>query len=260
MTSLFRSATPIQRPTPRLAHPLLRHWLHNQRDGSTQASIAGLTLLEALVAMIIITVIISVITPPVFVAVATRVYQRKTEQALNIAQQEVDSVRRTVSSGDYDNITGSPRNYTKVLPPTVSNKTKLFEHTAPNDICTPTALAPYCTNTTTAIKRDESSGGVGGSADNSSIFYVQVFRTEGSQLNATAIPGAFRLAVRVYEENPKQFSLGKEQAPLTFTTGTARRKGKNALPLAVLYTEVTRSDSGKDSLNSIKKYSVDDRP
>jgi type II secretory pathway pseudopilin PulG len=260
MTSLFRSANQIQRPTPMLAHPLIRHWLRHQNGSASRASIAGLTLLEALVAMIIISVIISVITPPVFIAVATRVYQRKTEQALNIAQQEIDSVRRTVSSGDYDDKAGSDRNYTKVLPPTIANKAKLVDHPAPNDFCPPTASAPYCTSTTTAIKRDESSGGVGGSADNSSIFYVQVFRTEGSSLNTTAIPGAFRLAVRVYEENPKEFTLGTAQAPLTFTTGTARRKGANALPLAVLYTEVTRGDSGKDSLNSIKKYSVDDKP
>ncbi len=257
----------MQRPTPTLAHPLIRHWLISQRSQTTGRTIAGLTLLEALVAMIIISVIISVITPPVFISVATRVYQRKTEQALNIAQQEVDAVRRTVSSGDYDDATGSLRNYTKVLPPTVSNKTKLFDHDAPNDVCLPTVSdppsvsdSPYCTNTTTAIKRDSSSGGVGGSADNSSIFYVQVFRTEGSKLNATDVPGAFRMAVRVYEENPKEFTLGKTQAPLTFTTGTARRKGKDALPLAVLYTEVTRGDSGKDSLTSIKKYTVDDKP
>lgn len=248
-------------PVPHLAHPLLRYWLLSQRNSlSIASSIAGLTLLEALVAMIIISVVISVITPPVFISVATRVYQRKTEQALNIAQQEVDSVRRTVSSGDYDVTAGSPRNYTKVLPPTVANKTKLFEHSAPTAVCTPTLTEPYCSTTTTAIKRDASAGGVGGSADNSSIFYVQVFRTEGSKLNTTDLPGAFRLAVRVYEEDPTKFNLGTQQAALTFTTGTAKRKGSGALPLAVLYTEVTRGDSGKESLNSIKKYVVDDKP
>jgi type II secretory pathway pseudopilin PulG len=260
MTLLFRSAHPIKRrSSPLLAHPLVRHWLRNRRSSGDLASIAGLTLLEALVAMIIIGVIISVITPPVFIAVATRVYQRKTEQALNIAQQEIDSVRRTVSSGDYKSDLTLANAYTKVLPPTVPNGTTMKNYAAPTAICTPTPGLPYCSSAplpTTALVRDESAGGVGGSTDSSSVFYVQVFRTEGSRLKPNdVLPGAFVMAVRVYEEEPGAGkNLGTDQAPLTFTTGTANRKGSTAQPLAVLYTEVTRGDSGKESLNSIKTY------
>lgn len=261
MTSLSRSAPPRQQPTPVLAHPLLRHWLRHQHTlPTTRASIAGLTLLEALVAMIIISVIISVITPPVFIAVATRVYQRKTEQALNIAQQEVDAVRRTISSGDYNADSTSSFFYEKVLPPTVANGTRLDTYTAPTSVCNkPTALPTgqlYCTTPSASIERGENSGGVGGSTDNQSIFYVQVFRTVGSPLRSNdAAPGAFRMAVRVYEEEPGAGkTLGTQQAALTFTTGTANRRGTTAQPLAVLYTEVSRGDNGKESLNSIRTF------
>jgi type II secretory pathway pseudopilin PulG len=246
---------------PLLMHPLIRHWLlHQRKTPSSMAAIAGLTLLEALVAMLIIAVIISVITPPVFVAVATRVYQRKTEQALNIAQQEVDAVRRTISSGDYNAETTSPQYYGKVLPPEITNGTRLDTYAAPTAVCNqPSPLAAdqlYCTGATQAIERGESGGGVGGSADSKSVFYVQVFRTTGSPLKSSdASPGAFRMAVRVYEEQPGPGkTLDTQQAPLTFTTGTAKRRGATAQPLAVLYTEVTRGDNGKESLNSIKNF------
>jgi type II secretory pathway pseudopilin PulG len=242
----------MQRTTPLLAHPLLRHWLRSQRRSSPNlASTVGLTLLEALVAMIIISVIISVITPPVFIAVATRVYQRKTEQALNIAQQEIDAVRRVVSAGDY-----TANNFGTKLPPAIASGT-LKAYAAPTAYCVPTDVAPYCTSPTasTAVERGESSGGVAGSTDSSSVFYVQVFRDTGTTLSSVdTIPSTFRMAVRVYEARPGNgVTLGTDQAPLTFTTGKSRRTGNQALPLAVLYTEVSRGDV-KGSLNSIQRY------
>jgi type II secretory pathway pseudopilin PulG len=263
MMSSARSSHPPQRSSPLLAHPLIRHWLRHQRSSPSLGTIAGLTLLEALVAMIIIAVVISVITPPVFVAVATRVYQRKTEQALNIAQQEIDAIRRTVSAGDYnDDATNAALYYRNVLPPAIANGTPLATYSAPTAFCQITSTAPYCSTATTAIKRDESAGGVGGSTDSGSTFYVQVFRTEGTQLKSNnSAPGAFRVAVRVYEEEPGAGkTLGVEQAPLTFTTGTAKRRGSTAQPLAVLYTEVTRGDNGKESLNTITNFVNSDNP
>jgi type II secretory pathway pseudopilin PulG len=244
-----------------IASPLLRSWLRSSR-GTSVTSAMGLTLLEALVAMIIISVIISVLTPPIFLTVATRVYQRKTEQALNIAQQEIDEVRRTINSRDYISA-----DMAKVLPPTVPNKTKLNTSPAPTSVCNkpPTALAYgqlYCTTATAALERGENSGGVGGSTDNGSVFYVQVFRSEGTPLlTGGTTRGSFRMAVRVYEEEPTAGkTLRTDQAALTFTTGTANRKGKAAQPLAVLYTEVSRSDSGKESLESIQNSVRNDRP
>jgi type II secretory pathway pseudopilin PulG len=62
----------------------------------------GITLLESLVAIIVLTIAVTVVTPPIFLAVATRVQNRKAEQAMNLAQKYVDRVQGIVEQGNYD--------------------------------------------------------------------------------------------------------------------------------------------------------------
>ena len=57
---------------------------------------AGFTILEVLVAMVVASIMVMIITPPVFLVTAARVQQRRAQQSLQLAQAEIDRVRTTV--------------------------------------------------------------------------------------------------------------------------------------------------------------------
>ena len=59
----------------------------------------GLTLIECLVAIVIISITVVAITPPIFVATASRIQSRRAEQANAIAQAEIDRIRTIVERG-----------------------------------------------------------------------------------------------------------------------------------------------------------------
>lgn len=57
----------------------------------------GLTLIEVLLAIVMVGVILAAIAPVLALSVATRVQSRKVEQATALAQQEIDRVRATMA-------------------------------------------------------------------------------------------------------------------------------------------------------------------
>ena len=65
----------------------------------SKSSVAGFTLIESLVAIIIISITVVAISPPIFWATGTRVQNRRAEQALSIAQGTIDRVRAKVERG-----------------------------------------------------------------------------------------------------------------------------------------------------------------
>ncbi len=69
----------------------------NERLRSNSSS--GLTLIECLVAIIIVSLTVLAITPPILLATGTRVQSRRAEQANHIAQSEVDRLRLLVERG-----------------------------------------------------------------------------------------------------------------------------------------------------------------
>lgn len=77
----------------KLLHNLLKTQTIRPQEARGTAVQDGLTLIECLVAMIIITIVVAIITPPIFLAVGTRVNNRRTEQALQVAQGEIERVR-----------------------------------------------------------------------------------------------------------------------------------------------------------------------
>lgn len=201
---------------------------------------SGLTLIECLVAIIIITVVVAVITPPVFLAVGTRVNNRRTEQALQIAQAEIERVRLLMISNEpFADIDDSLPEISAGTAPdnlqTVAAPTTLCGDGPPPAACSnPLALFP----TTSELV---SNPGV-------PEFYVQTFRDEGAIVERTVdgvrVPEtiAFNMGVRVYSReavdgNAPAAGLLTEPGSLNFTSGTKTRGSK---PLVVMYTELTR--------------------
>ncbi|NET10377.1 MAG: type II secretion system protein, partial [Symploca sp. SIO2B6] len=67
---------------------------------SSQSSEEGLTLLECVVAIAVIALTGAMIGPPLVMAAATRVQNRRAEQAQQLAQGEVDRIRAMVIQGN----------------------------------------------------------------------------------------------------------------------------------------------------------------
>ena len=78
---------------------LLRFVLTKASNSRSKSSVAGFTLIESLVAIIIVSITVVAISPPIFWATGTRVQNRRAEQALSIAQSTIDQVRARVERG-----------------------------------------------------------------------------------------------------------------------------------------------------------------
>jgi prepilin-type N-terminal cleavage/methylation domain-containing protein len=210
---------------------------------ASKQTVQGLTLIECLVAIFVIGLTVSLITPPIFIAVASRAQSRRAEQALQIAQGEVDRIRVMVARSQHS-IT--------VLPKTVAGNLRLV---APPGglvagIKSPQDCKPRYDDTPLDVNRAVQID-VDGDCDPD--FFMQVFRTAGTIsadeiADAKTNPGSekpteFQLGVRVYSILAKS-SLGSLQNPpepasLGLTNGEG---GQRSRPLAVLYTPFSWSD------------------
>ena len=203
---------------------------------------SGFTLLETLMAIVVFSLVFIAITPPMVMVTASRVQTRRAEQALQVAQAEIDAVRTIIERGVYTaaelpatvgaNINNVP------APNSISNLMK-STNTGCNSY-TGTSIA-----TTTLLPVDVT-------GDCRSDFLVQIFRTTGPAGAALPTTG-FKLGVRVYADIPTlRQNLGNlqtNQATLKFTSGLGQQ---NRRPMAVLYSTLMRSDTN----NSLRDYGV----
>jgi prepilin-type N-terminal cleavage/methylation domain-containing protein len=198
-------------------------------QGSQPPADAGLTLLECLVAIAIIGITSAVIAPALVFAVGTRVQNQRAEQALQLAQAEIDRARRIVEvGGDY-------RSTLDNLPlPIATAQSVAANVPAPTVLSTP--------NTSTAINFARP---VDVNGDGQFDFAVQMFRTRGpgeTNTGPASTPVAFQMGVRVYEHSKAQANLGNlltDEAGLTLTSGDGQRSRQ---PLAVVYSQLAQGD------------------
>ncbi len=81
--------------------------LFKKSTTNSKTKAQGFTLVESLMGIVVISVVAVVITPPIVISTATRVQNRRAEQAMQLAQAEVDRTRVFVEQGG---------NYTAKLP------------------------------------------------------------------------------------------------------------------------------------------------
>ncbi|WP_374824608.1 prepilin-type N-terminal cleavage/methylation domain-containing protein [Aerosakkonema sp. BLCC-F183] len=205
----------------------------------------GVTLLECLVAITVVAVVISSFTPPIFLAVGTRVQNRRAEQALQLAQAEIDRVRRIVEQGSYYDYETCPAGTSKTacLPPKAGISDRDFRRQSK-----PSAFndSPDSINATTALRIDINN-------DGKPDFLMQSYRSEGIQQSGRTV--AFNMGVRVYAYFDTM-NFGDLQDPpekaasLKLSTALGAQK---KLPLAIIYTSVVKSDT-PDSQSSYKTF------
>jgi prepilin-type N-terminal cleavage/methylation domain-containing protein len=220
----------------------------------------GLTLIECIVAMVIITITVVAITPPIMLATATRIQTRRSEQANQIAQGEIDRLRSLLERGQVAGTTAL-RPYVANDLPAVSTAVNLKDTAAASSV-TGTPLLTSAANCTderyptatplliTQLVRVDIDN------DCNPEFIMQVFRNAGVTGDAGGVdqPVGFVLGVRVYsyiggEGETTLPPLGTEVASKAFTTGRRDTKGDGTLsarvrqPLAAMFTPVARSRS-----------------
>ena len=228
---------------------ILRAVVHSSKRSS------GFTLIESLVAIVVISVTLVAITPPIFWATGTRVQNRRAEQALALAQGEIDRVRAEIERGG--SITPSD------LPASVgaTNLMANYEGPAPGAFWSKMrSVRPEYNTAETVIDsqrfpaanqylRVDTDGVEDADETRRAEFFVQVFRDTGvcdeNPCSSTAVPRIFSVTVRVYSAIAKDSTepkLKNTRASLTGTTGTKQAKDR---PLAILTSEVSRSVNSK---------------
>lgn len=191
----------------------------------SKASDSGLTLIECLVAIVVIGISMAVTAPVIVLSVATRNQSQRAEQAFQLAQAEVDRIKFTVANSNT---------YTVSAATVAANSAANFL----NDVDPPEIIAANYSITSDSAK------GIDVDSDGVSDYAIQIFRTIGSSVGTRPI--AFDLGVRVYDAtavNTKtQAELRTEQANIGLTSG----EGQRALrPLSVIYTSVIKSDTDR---------------
>ncbi|HEY9894400.1 MAG TPA: type II secretion system protein [Candidatus Sericytochromatia bacterium] len=233
-------------------HPLLslltRLPLRQAPSAQSTKRDEGLSLIECLVAIVVVSITLIAITPPIFFITATRVQSRKAEQALQVAQAEIDRVRAVVERGVYTTadlpaVVGSINNVpapTSIASGVLKSANSSASCNTYTGVTVPvTALLPVNTDL------DPSNP-----AACQSQFLVQTFRTAGTAGSSVPTSG-FRLGVRVYSDNPllrqNLSGLQTAQASLRFVSGLG---DQNRRPLAILYSTIVRNDTS----NSLQDY------
>lgn len=210
-----------------------------------QSSQQGLTILECLVAIMLIGITIAMVTPPLLIATASRVQTRRGEQALQVAQDEIDRINTLVQRGLHKNSllptdAGQPNVGTVPVPTKIAN----FIETTRSTAC-PAGAARYADQqlpVTDALPID-----VDGDCDPD--FFMQVFRNDSSyttaelqKSTADRRPARFNLGVRVYSklvDTNKTLTGGNlkvEPASFGLTIGQGQQATN---PLAVVYKEIS---------------------
>lgn len=226
-----------------------------------RSSTAGFTLIESLVAIVVISITLVAITPPIFWATGTRVQNRRAEQALALAQGEIDRVRAEIERGGTPSVDD--------LPKSIGATDNLKLHPGPAPGAAWDKVRSTADNVVPDTERQIPAGTarypltsqyipVYTSKDGKPDFLIQVFRNDGIcdksgtliPCTAADTPRVFSMMVRVYAGIAAQSSsptLQTEKASLTGSTGTGQSGFR---PLAVLSSKVARSVNSK----SLEQY------
>lgn len=193
--------------------------------GNSDDSDSGLTLIECLVAIVVIGITTAAIGPMMVFSVATRVQNQRTEQALQLAQSEIDKVRLIVElGGNYrDDLAAIP------LPSTITTDIV-------RDVLAPTTFE----STASAITQATDARMVDLDGDGDYEYAIQLFRTEGISSGST--PVAFDVGARVYDIRRAEANLGNlvaSTAGLMFTSGEGEAGTR---PLVALYSQISQGD------------------
>jgi type II secretory pathway pseudopilin PulG len=208
-----------------------------------------MTLIEGLVAILIVSAVTVLITPPMFLSVATRIQNQRAEQATQLATGQVDQVRVLMEQG----ITaGDPEDGGNVEQlPALAESGNLRDVPAPSSVfdslqSTNYSCSEYDKANAPQVPAD-SALKVDVNGDCEFDFYLQSFRVNEQESDSDpesgteGVPIVFGMGVRVYYRNAEIGGEGVEVEPasLQLTSGQGQQ---TRFPLAVIYTSLAQGD------------------
>ncbi|XGV94975.1 MAG: hypothetical protein ACAF41_19800 [Leptolyngbya sp. BL-A-14] len=235
-------------------HPVIALGLatrHYPQARRSHASEQGLTIIECLVAIVIISLTIVAITPPIMLATASRIQSRKVEKANQVAQGEIDRVRLLVERGSYvlndlPGTTGAINSTSSIssFGAATGNPAGGLLYSSGSVGGTPCGTYP---GTTPVAVTDLIQVDVDG--DCVPEYVMQVFRTPGYAPNppTPTVPYSFEMGVRVYAFYPNQTALPLDTTKASYRMGTGPLDiaGGKRRPMAVIYSKMARNDSSR---------------
>lgn len=211
-------------------------------QASDRPSESGLTIIESLVAIIMVAIVGAMITPPIVIAVATRLQNQRAQQAYQIAQGELDRVRGLVNNGRHE---------PAALPAAIGNAPLANQGAPTGAVNRIQSIDPDCNTYNGGPLPANQALPIDITGNCEPDFVMQVFRNNGvvsdREQGGLNRPTSFSMAVRVYAvlDNPIPWGgLETEEAGLRFTSGDGNQATR---PLAVITTQVNWSDT-RDSL------------
>ena len=211
---------------------------------------AGYTILEAIIAILIVTVLMSVVAPVIGFSVGTRVSAKRIELASQAARSYLDWVK-------IDSETRGPgRSATKDLEQADEPK----DLTVLNNQC---ANASYCDGANRRIFCVDGDGNGFCTKDSLKDMIVQGVSWNGSWPNSSTIPTSeyskgYRLGIRVYRADA--FNGTEALKKVTTSTGVNTMGGDRRYPLVMLTTEIAPTENSFDNTNKRLCEEVTPRP
>ncbi|MFE4106538.1 type II secretion system protein [Almyronema epifaneia] len=202
----------------------------------------GLTLIECLVAIIIIGLTVGAVTPALVISVASRVQSQKAAQALEIAQSEIDQVRTLIERGDYS-LAQLDASAPFVLATGAISYSTAAQVPVPTDEVE--SLADYYADPSYTKTKEVDYDG-----DGTPDYAAQVFRIA----NDVSASTAFTMGVRVYDYDAAENVDGlNTDSTATARLGVTGSQGeRDRLPLASLYTSIVRGEESNSLCNYIE--------
>ncbi|MCC5665288.1 hormogonium polysaccharide secretion pseudopilin HpsB [Nostoc sp. CHAB 5784] len=208
---------------------------HKQQQVSQLCDESGFTIIESLVAMLLVTILLAAIAPTIVIATATRVQSKRVEQATQAARSFIDGVKTgavtapTTTTAPDGTLAGNLLN-TNMPPPTSSTSLYCVTKNASNNLIISTTA---CTNI---------------------LFYIQaktITVTTSTPIDSTGIPkDGYRLGIRIYRSDidftkpiyPSDSSNRKTQNTFTGTLGDRQS------PLVEMTTEIGSRNTSFNAL------------
>ncbi|HEY9735469.1 MAG TPA: type II secretion system protein [Trichocoleus sp.] len=219
--------------------------LKSSRTDSSNSCDEGLTLIECLVAIVMVGLVMGTVTPALVISTATRLQSQRTEQALRVAQAEIDQVRTIVERGTYS-VTDLPQSTTAAISETRTlpgtSRQYLIEY--PDRVAGPNTsnLRGASTAYTGLGPFDARQVDIDG--DGNADLAVQVYRSPGRRNPTSSVPVNFAMGVRVYDISAFETNSGTLLTDQTRGGITGGEGDRGRLPLAVLYTSISKGDAG----------------
>ncbi|MEH2197092.1 hormogonium polysaccharide secretion pseudopilin HpsB [Nostoc sp.] len=215
---------------------------HKQQQVSQPSGESGFTIIESLVAILIVAILLAAIAPTIVIATATRVQSKRVEQATQAARSFIDGVKSgavttpATTIAPNGTLAGNLLNTTSMPPPTASTSLYCVTKDSNNNL----AIAnPDCTTAPTG---------------KTNLFYIQAVKivVAGSTPTdtTTGLPkDGYRLGIRVYRSdidftNAKASNGSDKKTQRTFT-GTL---GDRQSPLVEMTTEIGSRNTSFNAL------------